>query len=62
MLFVSFKINYLEMYKVDLPPDQRERLAVEARRKREEERKNVIFNARERTMGLDLSTIKTQVS
>ena len=50
------------MYKVDLPPDQRERLAVEARRKREEERKNVIFNARERTMGLDLSTIKTQVS
>ena len=49
------------MYKVDIPPDQREKLAVEARRKREEERKDRIFNARERTMGLDLNTISKQV-
>ncbi|KAI6654866.1 RIB43A-like with coiled-coils protein 2 [Oopsacas minuta] len=49
------------MYKVDLPPDQREKLAVEARRKREEQRKNTIFNARERTMGLDLNAINSQV-
>ena len=50
------------MYKVDIPPDQREMLAVEARRRREESRKKVVFNARERTMGLDLSTINAQVS
>uniref|UniRef100_A0A8C5SZC1 RIB43A-like with coiled-coils protein 1 n=1 Tax=Laticauda laticaudata TaxID=8630 RepID=A0A8C5SZC1_LATLA len=49
------------MYKVDIQADLREAAAVEARRNREKQRQSRIFNARSRTMGVDIEGLKRQV-
>ncbi|KAM3846072.1 RIB43A-like with coiled-coils protein 1 isoform 2-T2 [Vipera latastei] len=49
------------MYKVDIQADLREAAAIEARRNREKQRQSRIFNARYRTMGVDIEGLKRQV-
>lgn len=49
------------MYKLDLPLDTKEFAAIESRRKREQDRQNRIFNAKTRTIGVDLDGLSTQV-
>ncbi|XP_053149841.1 RIB43A-like with coiled-coils protein 1 [Hemicordylus capensis] len=50
------------MYKVDICGDTREAIATEARRNREKQRQSRIFNARYRTMGVDVEGLKSQVA
>jgi len=50
------------MYKLDLPIDMRESAAIERRKKRELERQSRIFNARVRTVGVDLNALESQVA
>jgi len=49
------------MYKVDIPLDTKETAAIERRRNMESARKSRIFDARQRTIGVDLDGIKDQV-
>nr|XP_056707806.1 RIB43A-like with coiled-coils protein 1 [Euleptes europaea] len=49
------------MYKVDIQVDTKEATAVAARRNREKQRQSRIFNARYRTMGVDVEALKSQV-
>lgn len=49
------------MYKLDLPIDLKEAAAIERRRNQELERQNRIFNAKVRTMGVDVQGITEQV-
>ncbi|XP_066471790.1 RIB43A-like with coiled-coils protein 1 [Tiliqua scincoides] len=49
------------MYKVDIQEDTKEAAAIEARRNREKQRQSRIFNARYRTMGVDVEGLKSQV-
>ena len=48
------------MYKLDLPIDRKEYEAIEARRQRELQRQSRIFNAKVRTIGLDLQAVQEQ--
>lgn len=50
------------MYKLDLPVDMKESAAIERRRNRELQRQSRIFNARVRTIGIDLNALSEQVS
>lgn len=50
------------MYKLDLPVDMREAAAIERRHQREAERQSRIFNARVRTIGVDLQALEQQVN
>ncbi|XP_065279142.1 RIB43A-like with coiled-coils protein 1 [Emys orbicularis] len=49
------------MHKVDLPLESKEAAALEARREREKQRLSRIFNARHRTMGVDVEALRSQV-
>ncbi|XP_026518600.1 RIB43A-like with coiled-coils protein 1, partial [Terrapene carolina triunguis] len=49
------------MHKVDLPLESKEAAALEARREREKQRLTRIFNARHRTMGVDVEALRSQV-
>lgn len=49
------------MYKLDLPVDYKEAAAIERRRNMEEQRKSRIFNAKTRTIGVDLQAIDQQI-
>ncbi|XP_078520631.1 RIB43A-like with coiled-coils protein 2 [Lissotriton helveticus] len=49
------------MYKLDLPLDLKEVAAIERRRNREQQRQSRIFNAKVRTMGVDVEVLKCQV-
>eukprot|EP00111_Clytia_hemisphaerica_P016864 TCONS_00050015-protein len=49
------------MYKLDLPIDLRESAAIERRRIKEQQRQSRIFNARVRTIGVDLQSLEQQV-
>ncbi|XP_061469788.1 RIB43A-like with coiled-coils protein 1 isoform X1 [Rhineura floridana] len=49
------------MYKVDIQPDIKEAAATEARRNREKQRQSRSFNARYRTMRVDVEGLKSQV-
>lgn len=49
------------MYKLDLPLDLKEAAAIESRKKREKERQDRIFNAKVRTIGVDLDALDKQV-
>ncbi|XP_072027489.1 LOW QUALITY PROTEIN: RIB43A-like with coiled-coils protein 2 [Amphiura filiformis] len=49
------------MYKLDLPIDQKEAAAIERRRNQELERQNRIFNAKVRTIGVDVQGLQEQV-
>lgn len=49
------------MYKLDLPIDLRESAAIERRRIKEQQRQSRIFNARVRTIGVDLQALEQQV-
>ncbi|XP_075042178.1 RIB43A-like with coiled-coils protein 2 [Mixophyes fleayi] len=49
------------MYKLDLPIDVKELAAIERRRNKEQQRQSRIFNARYRTMGVDVDTLERQV-
>ncbi|XP_044856358.1 RIB43A-like with coiled-coils protein 1 [Mauremys mutica] len=49
------------MHKVDLPVENKEAAALEARREREKQRLSRIFNARHRTMGVDVEALRSQV-
>lgn len=49
------------MYKLDLPVDYKEAAAIERRRLMEEQRKSRIFNAKVRTIGVDLQAVEQQV-
>uniref|UniRef100_A0A8C0H7V4 RIB43A-like with coiled-coils protein 1 n=1 Tax=Chelonoidis abingdonii TaxID=106734 RepID=A0A8C0H7V4_CHEAB len=49
------------MHKVDLPLENKEAAALEARREREKQRLSRIFNARHRTMGVDVEALRSQV-
>ncbi|XP_015667719.1 RIB43A-like with coiled-coils protein 1 [Protobothrops mucrosquamatus] len=49
------------MHKVDIQADLREAAAIEARRNREKQRQSRIFNARYRTMGVDIEGLKRQM-
>lgn len=48
------------MYKLDLPVDYKEAAAIERRRNMEEQRKSRIFNAKTRTIGVDLQALEQQ--
>lgn len=48
------------MYKLDLPIDKKEFEAMEARRQRELQRQSRIFNAKVRTIGIDLQAVQEQ--
>lgn len=48
------------MYKLDLPVDKNEFEAIEARRQRELQRQSRIFNAKVRTIGIDLQAVQEQ--
>lgn len=50
------------MYKVDIPLDTKESAAIERRRNMEEARKSRIFDAQQRTIGVDLNGIQAQVN
>ncbi|KAL5014286.1 hypothetical protein ScPMuIL_008556 [Solemya velum] len=49
------------MYKLDLPVDYKEAAAIERRRNMEEQRKSRIFNAKCRTIGVDMQSLEQQV-
>ncbi|KAG8447816.1 hypothetical protein GDO86_015065 [Hymenochirus boettgeri] len=49
------------MYKLDLQPDPKEIAAIERRRNREQQRQSRIFNAKFRTIGIDVETLDKQV-
>lgn len=49
------------MYKVDIPLDTKESAAIQARKNKEAARKSRIFDARQRTIGVDLPAIDEQV-
>lgn len=49
------------MYKLDLPLDQKEQAAIERRRNQEAARQSRIFNAKVRTIGVDVDAITQQV-
>ena len=49
------------MYKLDLPVDYKEAAAIERRRNMEEQRKSRIFNAKVRTIGIDLQAVDQQI-
>eukprot|EP01147_Barroeca_monosierra_P001562 gene1562-4710_t len=49
------------MYKLDIPPDPREAAKIEGIRKRAEERKERLLNARQRKFGLDTEAIALQI-
>lgn len=49
------------MYKVDIPLDTKESAAIQARKNKESARKSRIFDARQRTIGVDLNAIDEQV-
>ncbi|XP_001372413.1 RIB43A-like with coiled-coils protein 1 [Monodelphis domestica] len=49
------------MYKVDIQPEQKEAVAIEARRNREKQRQSRIFNVRNRVIGVDTEGLKSQV-
>jgi len=48
------------MYKLDLPVDYKEAAAIERRRNMEEQRKSRIFNAKTRTIGVDVQALEQQ--
>ncbi|XP_069141475.1 RIB43A-like with coiled-coils protein 2 [Argopecten irradians] len=48
------------MYKLDLPVDYKEAAAIERRKLMEEQRKSRIFNAKTRTIGVDVQAIEQQ--
>lgn len=50
------------MYKLDLPVDMHESAAIERRRIREQQRQSRIFNARVRTIGVDVESLEEQVN
>jgi len=50
------------MYKLDLPVDMHESAAIERRRIREQQRQSRIFNARVRTIGVDVDSLEEQVN
>ncbi|XP_069501340.1 RIB43A-like with coiled-coils protein 2 isoform X2 [Ambystoma mexicanum] len=50
------------MYKLDLPLDLKEVAAIERRRNREQQRQSRIFNAKVRTIGVDVEVLKCQVA
>ncbi|KAL4227175.1 Protein Tax-1 [Mactra antiquata] len=50
------------MYKLDLPVDYKESAAIERRRNMEEQRKSRIFNAKTRTIGVDLQALQQQIN
>jgi len=49
------------MYKLDLPVDMREHAAIQRRRNAEMQRQSRVFNARVRTIGVDLQALESQV-
>uniref|UniRef100_A0A671DQS0 RIB43A-like with coiled-coils protein 1 n=1 Tax=Rhinolophus ferrumequinum TaxID=59479 RepID=A0A671DQS0_RHIFE len=49
------------MFRLYLPPDPKEVAAIEARRNREKERQNQIFNVRTRVLGVDVAALNSQV-
>ncbi|XP_068105880.1 RIB43A-like with coiled-coils protein 1 [Hyperolius riggenbachi] len=49
------------MYKLDLPIDPKEAASIERRRNREQQRQSRIFNAKVRTIGVDVSSLERQV-
>ena len=49
------------MYKLDLPVDMHESAAIERRKIREQQRQSRIFNARVRTIGVDVQSLEEQV-
>ncbi|KAM3912282.1 RIB43A-like with coiled-coils protein 1 [Leptodactylus fuscus] len=49
------------MYKLDLPVDLKEVAAIERRRNREQQRQSRIFNAKFRTIGVDVAALEQQV-
>ncbi|KAH3820008.1 RIB43A-like with coiled-coils protein 2 [Dreissena polymorpha] len=49
------------MYKLDLPVDYKEAAAIERRRNMEEQRKSRIFNAKSRTIGVDVQALQQQI-
>jgi len=50
------------MYKLDLPVDMHESAAIERRRIREQQRQSRVFNARVRTIGVDVNSLEQQVN
>jgi len=50
------------MYKLDLPVDMKETAAIERRKQRELERQSRIFNAKVRTIGVDLQALEQQAA
>ncbi|XP_036889655.1 RIB43A-like with coiled-coils protein 1 isoform X2 [Sturnira hondurensis] len=49
------------MFNLNLPPDPKEVAAIEARRNREKERQNRVFDVRTRVIGVDLRALDSQV-
>ncbi|XP_043829702.1 RIB43A-like with coiled-coils protein 1 isoform X2 [Dromiciops gliroides] len=49
------------MYKVDIQPEEKQAVAIEARRNREKQRQSRIFNVRNRVIGVDVEALRSQV-
>ena len=49
------------MFKFDSRVDNKEAMALEMRKKREEDRKNRIFNAKVRQIGVDTKSLEAQI-
>merc|ERR1712226_768851 len=56
----SYHSKSIKMYKLDLPIDKKEFEAIEARRQRELQRQSRIFNAKVRSIGIDLQAVQEQ--
>ncbi|XP_068964338.1 RIB43A-like with coiled-coils protein 1 [Petaurus breviceps papuanus] len=48
------------MYKVDIQPEQKQAVAIQARRNQEKQRQSRIFNVRNRVIGVDADALKSQ--
>ncbi|XP_072483455.1 RIB43A-like with coiled-coils protein 1 [Notamacropus eugenii] len=49
------------MYKVDIQPEQKQSVAIEARRNQEKQRQSRIFNVRNRVIGVNVEALNSQV-
>ncbi|XP_077148490.1 RIB43A-like with coiled-coils protein 2 [Ranitomeya variabilis] len=60
-LVVPYQVFLAAMYKLDLPLDVKEVAAIERRRNKEQQRQSRIFNAKFRSIGVDVDALEKQV-
>lgn len=60
-MYILGDTKLIKMYKLDIPVDYKESAAIERRKNMEEQRKSRIFNAKTRTIGIDLQALEQQM-